>query len=220
MTIRRLNFTDRLIASVQEGAAVVSGHVDATRPLPVPHSTDTSSGPGAHTLSAQERRRSGALMRVNHVGEICAQALYQGQSLMARHPIVRAQFNDACREEKDHLAWTAQRLRELDARPSFLNPLWYAGSLVIGTLAGARGDRYSLGFMAETERQVERHLAGHMKSLSSTDLRSRTIVAKMKQEEAQHAATATQMGAIRPSWPIQRLMQTVARVMTTVSYRI
>lgn len=223
MTIRHLSFTDRLLASTQLAVSVIGGRQPASRPTPEPKSSETSntdSTVGHSKATAQEVRLSGALMRVNHVGEICAQGLYQGQALTARNPSVRAQFHQAAGEEIDHLTWTSQRLSELGARPSIFNPLWYVGSLAIGTLAGVRGDRYSLGFMAETEQQVEKHLAGHLSRLPEADFRSRAIVAQMKHDEATHASTALQMGGIRPPWLIRQAMRSVAKIMTSVSFRL
>ena len=171
-------------------------------------------------LSATERAHSGALMRVNHVGEICAQALYTAQALTTRDEALRAHFVQASREESDHLAWTRQRLDELGARPSLLNPLWYAGTFGLGLLAGRLGDRISLGFVAETERQVEAHLQGHMEALPAADHASRAIVAQMQADEAQHARQAQQAGGVELPRPVQDLMRAAARVMTTVAHRI
>lgn len=220
MTIRRLSFTDRLISTAQQAITLSTSRPQGARPTPEPPGNGAVSDAVTTEMSATERRHAAALMRVNHVGEVCAQALYQGQGLMARDPRVCAQFELAAREEIDHLAWTAERLSELNDRPSPLNPAWYLGSLVIGMLAGARNDSYSLGFMAETERQVEQHLDGHLSTLPATDLRSRAIVAQMKQDEASHAATALDMGGIRPPWAVRQTMRGVAKLMTTVSYRI
>jgi ubiquinone biosynthesis monooxygenase Coq7 len=157
-------------------------------------------------------------MRVNHVGEVCAQALYQAQALTARDPQLRAQLEHAAREEIDHLAWTRARLRELSDRPSLLNPLWYAGAFGIGLLAGRLGDAASLGFVVETERQVEHHLANHLDRLPAADLASRAIVAQMKADEAQHADAAQAAGAAPMPAPLQALMRAAARVMTTTAH--
>ena len=159
-------------------------------------------------------------MRVNHVGEVCAQALYAAQALSTRDPALRQQFIAASQEEGDHLAWTRQRLDELGARPSLLNPLWYAGAFGLGLLAGRLGDKVSLGFLVETERQVEAHLAGHMESLPQGDHESRAIVAQMKDDEARHALEATASGAIDLPAPVKALMGAAAKVMTTVAHRI
>ena len=174
----------------------------------------------AAELSTAERRLSGALMRVNHVGEVCAQALYQAQALTARTPALRAQMQAAAREETDHLAWTEQRLRELGDRPSLLNPLWYAGAFALGLAAGRTGDAWSLGFVVETERQVEQHLAGHLSRLPASDAASRAIVAQMKDDEAQHAAAAQQAGAVELPAPVRWAMRMAAKVMTTTAHRI
>jgi ubiquinone biosynthesis monooxygenase Coq7 len=172
-------------------------------------------------LSDAERREAGALMRVNHVGEVCAQALYTGQALACNSASLRAQLAEASREETDHLAWTAQRLQELNDRPSLLNPLWYAGAFVIGYAAGKLGgDRVSLGFVVETERQVEAHLQSHMDKLPAADSASRAIVAQMKADEIAHAQMAQKAGAVELPGPVKTLMQTAAKVMTTVAHRI
>ena len=174
----------------------------------------------AAELSTAERRLSGALMRVNHVGEVCAQALYQAQALTARTPALRAQMEAAARQETDHLAWTEQRLHELGDRPSLLNPLWYAGAFALGLAAGRAGDAWSLGFVVETERQVEQHLAGHLSRLPASDAASRAIVAQMKDDEAQHAAAAQQAGAVELPAPVRWAMRMAAKVMTTTAHRI
>lgn len=153
-------------------------------------------------------------MRVNHAGEIAAQGLYHGQALVARNPATRAMLEQAAREEADHLAWCEQRLRELDDRPSLLDPLWYAGSFAIGALAGLAGDRHSLGFVAETERQVERHLDRHMEQIPAGDTRTRAIVDQMRADEQAHGQLATQAGGTPLPRPVQQLMQATARVMT------
>lgn len=178
--------------------------------------------PGAtpDTLSAEERRLSGALMRVNHVGEVCAQALYQAQAVTARSDALRAQMAQAAREEVDHLAWTEQRLRELGDRPSLLNPLWYAGAFAIGLLAGRTGDRVSLGFVVETERQVEQHLASHLERLPATDLPSRAIVQAMKEDEARHADTAQDAGGVDLPRPVRWAMRAAAKIMTSTAHRV
>lgn len=171
-------------------------------------------------LSVSERRLSGALMRVNHVGEVCAQALYEAQALSARTDTVRQQMRAASRDEVDHLAWTARRLQELGDRPSLLNPVWYAGAFTLGWLAGKAGDAWSLGFLAETEWQVEQHLAGHLDRLPAADERSRAVVTQMRADEAKHAQEAVQAGAATLPKPLPQLMRLAARVMTTVAHRI
>ena len=175
-------------------------------------------------LAVGEQRLSGALMRVNHVGEVCAQALYTSQALAARmrgdEGSLVHQLEEAGQEEVDHLAWTQQRLDELGARPSLLNPLWYAGAFGLGLVAGRMGPRWSLGFVVETERQVEAHLANHMERLPAKDHASRAIVAQMKAEEAQHAREAERAGAAPLPAPVRGLMRMAARVMTTVAHRV
>jgi len=187
-----------------------------------PHaSTACATLPEAPTqLAEAERAQAAGLMRVNHVGEICAQALYTAQALATRNPGLRAQYEAACAEEVDHLAWTAQRLDELGARPSLLNPLWYAGAFGLGLLAGRLGDTVSLGFVVETERQVEAHLQDHMQRLPLADLASRAVVDQMKHDEAQHAADAQQAGAVPLPKPVTEAMKLAAKVMTTVAHRI
>ena len=171
-------------------------------------------------LSAAEKAQAGALMRVNHVGEVCAQALYTAQGLVTSNEALRAQFKQASLEETDHLAWTSQRLAELGARPSLLNPLWYVGAFGLGLLAGRLGDRVSLGFVVETENQVEAHLQSHMNRLPAHDHASRAIVAQMKDDEARHAVDARRAGAQELPAPVKMLMAAAAKVMTTVAQRV
>jgi ubiquinone biosynthesis monooxygenase Coq7 len=171
-------------------------------------------------LDGAARAHAAGLMRVNHTGEVCAQALYSAQALVARDAATKAQFADAAREETDHLAWTAQRLRELGSRPSLVNPLWYAGSFAIGVAAGLAGERRNLGFVVETERQVEEHLAGHLDTLPAADAKSRAIVETMRGDEARHGAMAMEAGALPLPWPVRRLMRGCADVMRAVAYRI
>jgi len=185
----------------------------ATRPCPVVPADETH-------LGAQERQHAAALMRVNHVGEVCAQALYTAQALVTRDAQLKRQLERAAREETDHLAWTAQRIEELGSRPSLLNPLWYAGAFTIGIVAARLGDPVSLGFVVETERQVEAHLAGHLERLPAEDTASRAIVAQMKDDEAAHADAALAAGARPLPPPVQALMRVAAKVMTTVAHRV
>jgi len=173
-----------------------------------------------NTLSSAERAVSAGLMRVNHAGEVSAQALYHGQSLLARAPRVRSLLQQAAAEETDHLRWCERRLTELDARPSRLGPLWYLGAFGTGLAAAAAGDRWSLGFVAETERQVEAHLGGHLERLPGADHRSRAIIERMRADEERHGGAARAAGAARMPRPVQRLMALQARVMTTVAYWI
>ncbi len=206
------------VASHKE-SALWAGYADGVQTQP-PARGGTDHEPKPPMLSDGERRLSGALMRVNHVGEVCAQALYQAQALTARSPQLRDQMLSAAREETDHLAWTQARLRDLGDRPSLLNPLWYAGSFAIGLVAGRLGDAASLGFVVETERQVEAHLAGHLKRLPSADLASRAIVEQMKADEARHADEAVAAGAAPMPEPVKWLMRGAATVMTTVAHRV
>lgn len=185
----------------------------ANRPTPLP-----THAPSA--LSEAERKEAGALMRVNHVGEVCAQALYTAQAAATKDPTLRAHLMAASEEETDHLAWTRQRLDDLGAHPSRLNPLWYAGAFGLGLVAGRLGDPVSLGFVAETERQVEAHLDGHMRKLPAGDTASRAVVMQMKRDEARHAAEAQEAGGRELPSPIKGLMRMAARVMTTVAHRI
>jgi len=207
--------SDALFASADLALRTLSGSAHAARPMPRP------AGPAdAEALTPEQQRLSGALMRVNHVGEVCAQALYAAQALTARTPELRAQMQAAGREETDHLAWTERRLAELGDRPSLLNPLWYAGAFAIGLVAGRAGDRISLGFVVETERQVEAHLASHLQRLPEADLGSRAVVAQMKDDEARHADAALQAGAAAMPAPARWLMRAAARVMTATAHVI
>lgn len=208
-------FIDRLLTSAEQALRTVSGGAQASRPSPA-----VSSAAISEPLSLEDRRRSGPLMRVNHVGEVCAQALYVAQALTARSPTVREQMQRAAREETDHLAWTADRLEALGDRPSLLNPLWYAGAFAIGLAAGRAGDRWSLGFLVETERQVEEHLAGHLERLPEQDRASRAVVAQMKADEAQHADTALAAGGAALPLPVRWLMRGAAKVMTTTAHYV
>lgn len=199
-----------LITAADRALRAISGSAQASRPSPA--------GNLRAELSEAERREAAALMRVNHAGEIAAQALYHGQALAARGAATRALLLRAAREESDHLAWCEARLRELGSRTSLLNPLWYAGSFAIGALAAAFGDRASLGFVAETERQVEGHLDEHLSRLPPGDERSRAIVRAMRGDEARHASSAHSAGAIRLPGPVRALMRRTARVMTHTAY--
>ena len=182
---------------------------------PVPGDTQPELG-----LDIRQRHHVVGLMRVNHCGEICAQALYQGQSLTSRDPAVREALRGAANEETEHLAWTERRIDELGGRKSLLNPLWYVGSLTLGLVAGALGDKWNLGFLAETERQVEAHLDGHLRSLPEGDLRSRAIVDQMRLDEIQHAETAVRYGAAELPLPVRQAMQLPSKLMTTATYYV
>jgi ubiquinone biosynthesis monooxygenase Coq7 len=213
MTSPRLSPLDRLVAVADQALRAVASTPQASRPKPV-------EARPAVLLDDIERRHAGGLMRVNHVGEVCAQALYSAQALTTSDPALRAQFEKAAGEETDHLAWTAERLAELGARPSLLNPLWYAGAFGIGLLAGRASDATSLAFLVETERQVERHLDGHLERLPVADLASRAIVTQMRDDEAGHAMAAEQAGAARLPAPIRWAMRVAARVMTSTAYYV
>lgn len=198
---------------MESALRTLSGAYTAGRPMPAPKQK-------TEPLPPQEARLSAALMRVNHVGEICAQALYRAQWLATPNPALQKHFEQAAREETDHLAWTHQRLRELNARPSLLNPLWYAGAFGIGLVAGRLGDRVSLGFVAETEAQVEQHLASHLDLLPPSDNASRAIVKQMKSDEANHGAAARQAGAASLPAPVRWAMRAAAKVMTTTAHHL
>ena len=213
--MRRMNLTDRLLCAADGALRTLLAPPRPARPNPA------GAAESPVVLSEEERRLSGALMRVNHVGEVCAQALYTAQALGTPDPVLRRHLDAAAREETDHLAWTRERLDELGDRVSWLNPLWYAGAFGIGLLAGRLGgDALSLGFVVETERQVEAHLASHMDRLPSGDTASRAIVAQMKEDEARHADDALHRGGAPLPAPARGLMRLAARVMTTVAHRI
>ena len=203
---------DAAIAALDRALRSVFAPARAARPIP------GAPGKDAVALTSAQQRESAALMRVNHSGELAAQALYHGQALVARSATTRALLMEAARGEADHLAWCETRLAELGARPSLLNPLWYAGSFAIGALSALAGDRASLGFVVETERQVERHLDGHLGRLPVGDSRSRAILETMRAEEIQHGATAAAAGGERLPAPVRALMRQTARVMTGTAY--
>ncbi len=210
---RRLSLTDRLVQEIDRGLRTVAAANVAGRPFPGQDAAETVHDPVA-------RQHAAALMRVNHAGEIAAQALYHGQALTARNPAVREQMLAAAREETDHLAWCERRVRELDGRTSLLAPVWYAGSFAIGALAGLTGDRTSLGFVEETEKQVVEHLDSHMHELPPGDERSRRTVAQMKADEDRHAEDARNNGALGLPRPIRALMRRTAGIMTRTAYRL
>lgn len=210
---RPLSLADRMIQEFDRALRTVAAANSAARPNPAGAARDSVS-------EAAARRHAAALMRVNHAGEIAAQALYHGQALTARNPTTRAALLEAARDETDHLAWCEQRVRELDDRTSLLAPLWYAGSFAIGAVAGLAGDRNSLGFVAETERQVIEHLESHLHELPEGDERSRRIVEQMRDDEARHGSEASAAGGRELPRPVRDLMRRTARVMTRLAYRI
>lgn len=211
---RRLTGLDRLLVAFDNGLRTLLAAPPTTeRPDPASQVSDGQ-------LDPSERRLAASLMRINHAGEVSAQGLYQGQALTARLPKVRSAMERAALEENDHLAWCAQRLDQLDSHTSYLNPLWYLGSLGIGAAAGAVGDRWSLGFVAETEHQVIRHLDGHLARLPAQDHKSRAILEQMRKDEAHHATVALQGGGVPLPRPVKRAMGLVSKVMTGLAARI
>lgn len=210
--------TDQILSAADQALRTLFSSHAAARPMPQP--SGDAAGGDAGPADGPQRRLSAALMRVNHVGEVCAQALYQAQALSTRDPALKAHFEAAARDETDHLAWTEQRLRELGGRASLLNPLWYAGAFGIGLAAGRVGDRVSLGFVVETERQVEQHLDSHLSRLPADDAASRAIVAQMRDDEARHALEAERAGAVPLPMPVRWLMRGAAKVMTTTAHHI
>lgn len=213
MSVRQLSPFDRLIAGFERALETVAGDPEAARPSP-------AAGVDEAELDSRERRHAAGLMRINHTGEVCAQALYDGQAALARNEDTRRHLQHAAAEETDHLAWCAERLRELDSRPSLLNPLWYAGSYAIGAAAALAGDPVSLGFVVETERQVEAHLAEHLETLPEQDERSRAVLTQMQEDEVRHADEAAARGGIALPFPIPPLMQLTSLVMKKVAYRL
>jgi len=203
---------DRLLIAADNALRTMSGAAAASRPAPGPR--------GARVEDAADRAHVAGLMRVDHAGEVCAQALYAGQALVARDPEVRRALEVAGAEERDHLAWCAERLGELGDRPSVLTPLWYAGSFGLGIASGLAGDRWSMGFLVETERQVEHHIDGHLESLPASDERSRAILEQMREDEIRHAGTGERLGGAPLPLPIRGAMKVVAKVMTTTAYRL
>jgi ubiquinone biosynthesis monooxygenase Coq7 len=201
---------DRLLIVADNALRTLSGAAPAARPVP--------GSVGSNPADAQERKHVAGLMRVNHSGEICAQALYAGQALVARDNAVRAALEHAGAEERDHLAWCGARLRELDSRPSVLDPLWYAGSFALGVVSGVAGDRWSMGFLVETECQVERHLDGHLARLPDSDARSRAILEQMREDEIRHGESGKALGAADLPLPVKRAMTAFSKVMTRTAY--
>lgn len=213
MNARTLSPLDRLLAGVERALETVAGAPEAARPSPADMFDEAD-------MDDAERRHAAGLMRINHTGEVCAQALYDGQAALARDDDNRAHLQHAAAEETDHLAWCAERLKELDSRPSLLNALWYAGSYAIGALAALAGDPVSLGFVVETERQVEAHLEEHLDTLPAQDERSRAVLVQMQADEIRHAHNARERGGVDLPFPIPGLMHLSSMVMKTVAYRI
>src|SRR5687768_12182350 len=213
MIARDLTPIDRFLADTQRALDTVFGAPGAIRANPAGDIAQIE-------LDETERQHAAGLMRINHVGEVCAQALYVGQAAVARDEATRRHLLEAAQEETDHLAWCAQRLDELDSRPSLLNPLWYTGSYAIGVLAGLRGDGWNLGFVVETERQVEAHLDEHLQTLPPADARSRAILQVMKTDEARHAAHAEAQGARALPQPIPAVMAAASNLMKAIAYRV
>jgi ubiquinone biosynthesis monooxygenase Coq7 len=213
MNVRTLSPFDRLLDRCERALEAIAGMPMAERASPASDIAEAD-------LDDAERRHSAGLMRVNHTGEVCAQALYFGQAALARDADNRAHLLHAAAEETDHLAWCAQRLQQLDSRPSLLNPLWYAGSYAIGAAAALVGDPVSLGFVVETEHQVEAHLAEHLEKLPAADERSRAVLTRMQADEIRHADAAQQRGGIALPFPLPQLMHASSMVMKTVAYRI
>lgn len=214
---RRYSIADRVLKEIGTALEVLSGASRASRPNPA---GPLKAEQGEAQLSQAEARHAAGLMRVNHVGEVCAQALYRGQSLMCRDASARQVFDTAALEEVDHLSWCRDRIRELNSHTSLLNPLWYAGSFGLGVMASVAGRERNLGFMAETERQVEAHLDRHLTELPPQDTRSRAIVQQMKQDEIHHRETAEHHGGTPLPLPVRGIMTGMSRIMTTLAYRI
>ncbi|MFZ5503120.1 MAG: 2-polyprenyl-3-methyl-6-methoxy-1,4-benzoquinone monooxygenase [Pseudomonadota bacterium] len=204
---------DRLIIEFDKGLRTLFSRAHSARPHPDANLTDAP-------LDGAERKHAAGLMRVNHSGEICAQALYQGQALTARDPAVQEKLQQAAREETEHLAWTAKRVHELGGHLSVLNPLWYTGSLTLGAFAGLLGDKWNLGFLAETERQVGGHLQSHLEKLPPQDAKSRAVVSQMYVDETRHAEMAKELGGAELPDPVKRGMRAMSKVMTRTTYRV
>lgn len=206
--------TDHLIIEIDKAIRTLHGVVSQRRPTPLPEEVSSQS------LTDAQRQHAAGLMRVNHVGEVCAQALYQAQRITSTSPEIKKQLAQAATEEEDHLAWCAQRLEELGSRPSLFNPIWYGGSFALGILAGLAGDAWSLGFVVETEKQVEKHLDSHLQTLPENDLASRAIVDQMRREEIEHGNMAMDAGARELPELAKKIMQVTSQVMTKTAYRV
>ena len=205
------NSLDSLVIEFDKALRAITGVTPLRRPIP---KTDLV------LLSDEQKSHAAGLMRVNHVGEVCAQALYQSQKITSRSSTVKAKLDQAALEEEDHLAWCSKRLEQLGSRPSLLNPVWYAGSFIIGSIAGIAGDKWSLGFVAETEYQVEKHLDGHLEQLPIDDLQSRAIVEQMRDDEIAHGRMAVEEGGVKLPIFVKKLMGIVSSVMTKTAYKI
>lgn len=214
-----LSFLDRLIIQVDQGLRTLVGKNEAEYLRKNP-CEDISEDIKEALLTDQERKHSAGLMRINHAGEVCAQALYQGQALTARNLETREKMQEAAREEIDHLFWCESRLKELNSRTSYFDPLWYFGSLTIGIAAGLAGDKWNLGFVAETERQVVKHLSSHLEKLPADDQKSRAIIEQMREDEAKHATMAVDSGAAELPDFIKTIMTRTAKIMTSITYWI
>jgi ubiquinone biosynthesis monooxygenase Coq7 len=206
------NFLESMTIAVDDAIRTLFAKQQSARPHP-------ASGQTA-SLSEQERKLSASLMRVNHVGEVCAQAMYSAQAIAVKDPVLRKHFRNASKDEADHLAWTARRLTDLDSRQSVLNPVWYAGAFAIGLVIGRVSDKVSLGFVVETERQVEQHLTEHLQRLPEKDLPSRATVEQMRVDESQHALNALEAGAAPLPKPVRIAMRMTAKLMTATAYHI
>ena len=210
------NLVDSFIVEFDRALRSVVGSTPMRRPIP----TSSEQVTNDVSLTDAEKKHAAGLMRINHVGEVCAQALYQSQKLHAKSDDLKEKLDHAALEEEDHLAWCAHRLEELNARPSIFNPLWYAGSFVLGSLAGLAGDKMSLGFVAETEKQVEHHLDGHLQELPTNDYKSRAIVDQMRTDEIAHGQMAIKEGGVELPSPVQKAMKMMSKVMTTTAYHL
>ena len=208
-----MNLIDRVITEFDQGLRTVLAEAQTLRPFPDRDKSETQ-------LSDSEKRHAAALMRINHSGEVCAQALYNGQALTARNPATEAALREASQEETEHLAWCEKRIKELGSHKSFLNPVFYGGSFALGAFAGALGDKWNLGFLAETENQVGKHIEGHLKRLPEQDEKSRAILEQMKIDEAKHATTAITHGGAQLPLPVKLAMQLSSKIMTKTTYWI
>ncbi len=214
--MRQLSLSDKLIMLADNSLKTLLGGYQITeRVMPKPQNGELND-----ELTSNEQRHSAGLMRINHTGEVCAQALYQGQALTARLPEVRSKMEEAAAEENDHLLWCSNRLQALDSRVSIFNPLWYASSFAIGAIAGAAGDKWSLGFVAETEHQVVRHLDSHLEKLPKNDIESKVVLEQMREDELHHATTAIAAGGAELPKPIKAMMGVMSKVMTSTVYYV